>query len=348
MEAKLSKVVAEKVMERQEYLALIDATKDINFDLYQKMVFAGEKRTDALTVHDPMSHENIKTPIECSSKINQKLPPQSSQLTRSNKLTRGKRVIKKGGQFSVDVASNNINQNAALEKKEDEEEQSLHWAYSILMKEFHRRNNLREKNKVSSKKANEKLNSFLAFKKLKEEHQRKEKKKISSDKQKLDQSSLTKPVNIDNIKDSSNGNIDTNNAEELKEFKKVKTNTDGIAKKNVKKKSVEIINLQDQIQSKKKLVTESNETSRINQIFKSKTEKEKIKEARKTLHELTERAERKNREKELEGKMEEIGNTDKEAESNLRGKIKDDKPEKDAEDFSNNNMILNKSIDGKC
>ena len=188
----------------------------------------------------------------------------------------------------------------------------------------------------------------MAFKKLKEEHQRKEKKKISSDKQKLDQSSLTKPVNIDNIKDSSNSNIDTNNAEELKEFKKVKTNTDGIAKKNVKKKSVEIINLQDQIQSKKKLVTESNEASRINQIFKSKTEKEKIKEARKTLHELTERAERKNREKELEGKMEEIGNTDKEAESNLRGKIKDDKPEKDAEDFSNNNMILNKSIDGKC
>ena len=38
-----------------------------------------------------------------------------------------------------------------------------------------------------------------------------------------------------------------------------------------------------------------------------------------------------------------ICNTDKEAESNLRGKIKDDKPEKDAEDFSNNNMILNKS-----
>ena len=188
----------------------------------------------------------------------------------------------------------------------------------------------------------------MAFKKLKEEHQRKEKKKISSDKQKLDQSSLTKPVNIDNIKDSSNGNIDTNNAEELKEFKKVKSNTDGIAKKNVKKKSVEIINLQDQIQSKKKLVTESNEASRINQIFKSKTEKEKIKEARKTLHELTERAERKNREKELEGKIEEIGNTDKETGSNLRGNFNDDKPEKDVEDFSNSNIILNKSVDGKC
>ena len=110
----------------------------------------------------------------------------------------------------------------------------------------------------------------------------------------------------------------------------------------------EIINLHDKIQSKRKLVTESNETSNINQIFKSKTEKEKIKEARKTLHELTERAERKNREKELEGKMEEIGNTDKETGLNLRGNFNDDKPEKDAEDFSNNNMILNKSIDGKC
>ena len=348
MEAKLSKVVADKVKERQEYLALIEATKDLNFDLYQKMVYAGEKRTDALTVHDPISHENHKTPIECNSKINPKHPPQNSQLARNNKLTRGKRGIKKGGQFSDNVASYDINQNVALEKKEDEEEQSLHWAYSILMKEFHRRNNLRGKNKVSSKKANDKLNSFLAFKKSKEEHQRKEKKKGSSDKQKLDQSSLTKPVNIENIKDSSNGNIDTNIAEELKELKKVKINTDGIAKKNATKKSVEIINLQDQIQSKKKHVTESNETSSINQIFKSKTEREKIKEARKTLLELTERAERKNREKELEGKMEGIGNTDKETETKLRRNINGDKPEKDSEDFSNNNIILSKSVDGKC
>ena len=122
VEAKLSKVVADKVLERQEYLALIDATKELNFDLYQKMVFAGEKRTDALTVNEPMPQANLKTSIECNSNFNPKLPPQNSQSTRNNKLARGKRGIKKGSQFSIDSASNNINQNVAMEKREDEGE----------------------------------------------------------------------------------------------------------------------------------------------------------------------------------------------------------------------------------
>ena len=303
------------------------------------MVSAGEKRTDALSVNEPISQENLQNLDDGNSNINTKVQPQNNQSIRNNKSVKGKRSFKKGSRLGVDVTSSNVSQNVLPEKEEDEEEQSLHWAYSILMKEFRRRNNLREKTKVSSKKANEKLNSFLAFKKLKEEHQKKEKKKKSGDKKKLDQTDIIKPENKDTVQDSLDGKTETNTAQESKESKKVKKEPDEKERKDTKKKSIEIVNLHDQIQSKRKLVTESNEISNINQIFKSRTEKEKIKEARKTLHELNERAERK--------KLEEINNTGEGMETKVKRTSNRMEQVEDAEGLSNNNLILSKNNAGK-
>ena len=308
MEAKLCKVVADKISERREYLALIDATKELNFDLYQKMVSAGERRTDALCVNEPSLSGIVKDQNSNNSITIKKPLNQSCQPVRNNKSARGKRSSKKGIHFSEKAENCNTNENVVNEEDQDEEEQSLHWGYSILMKEFHRRNGLRIKNKVTSKQANEKLKSFLAFKKLKEEHQKQANKKKGNGKKKKDESNLLLPESNETIKDPSNDKNETNKLVEVKELKKLNKETDEMLKKGSIKKNTEIVNVHDQIQSKKKKrVAESADTSSVNPIFKSKTEKEKIKEARKQLRELNERAERKIREKELQDQVEEDG-----------------------------------------
>ena len=309
------------------------------------MVTAGERRSDALSVNEPTNLANV--PIQASNNNNSssKLKNQNSHPMRHSNQSKGKRSVKKTSRINNEATSNDENQNITNETEIDEEEQSLHWAYSILIKEFHRRNDLRVKTKVTSKAANDKLKSFLAFKKLKEEHQKKEhKKKNGSIKKKSNELNL--PI-LHNKEDLSNDKNELKKADESEEVKEIKKETKEMVKQESKKKSVEIVNLHDQIQSKKKFVSESNEASNITQIFKSKTEKDKIREARKALHELNERAERKIREKELQDQMELDNLKNDEITIDLKENALDAKEVKDSNDFTRNNSILFKSETGK-
>ena len=94
-------------------------------------------------------------------------------------------------------------------------------------------------------------------------------------------------------------------------------------------------------------MSESNEASNITQIFKSNTEKDKIKEARKTLRELNERAERKIKEKELQDQMELDTLKDDETGIEVKEKSIDVNESKDSNGFIRNNSNLNKSETGK-
>ena len=311
------------------------------------MVTAGERRSDALSVNEPINLANIPISTCNNNNSNSNFKNQNTHPMRHSKQSKGKRSLKKCSRITNDIATNDENQNVTHEAEIDEEEQSLHWAYSILIKEFHRRNDLRVKTKVTSKVANEKLKSFLAFKKLKEEHQKKEHKKKGSMKKKPNESNLPSQENKDTTKGSANDENVLNKADEVKEQIEIKKETDKIVKKETKKKSVEIVNLHDQIQSKKKFVSESNEASNITQIFKSNTEKDKIKEARKTLRELNERAERKMKEKELQDQMELDTLKDDETGIEVKEKSIDVNESTDSNGFIRNNSNLNKSQTGK-
>ena len=87
MKSKLKNVVEKLQKERQEYLALIDATKDLNFELYQKMVSAGETRTGALFTNENTSSQTIETvsKIDIAPQV-PNIPPQQPKapITKTN------------------------------------------------------------------------------------------------------------------------------------------------------------------------------------------------------------------------------------------------------------------------
>ena len=263
------------------------------------MVSAGEDRAGALFTNDNNSTQNVKQdsppqPINIAPQQLQ-LPKtgNNNQPLRRVRSARGKRSIKKGKRVLELSESVPITDNDNEKVVQDEEEYSLNWAYDILVKEFNRRNEIRDKNVHTTKRANDKLESLLAFKKLKEQ------KKTLSSKSKRDDVIISDPCNnlpsegdpTTTVSSTSSGEINT--TEKAEESNTKHTDVGGKTKKGSTKRNVQILSLQDQIRSKKKLVAETSDVIHVNQIFKSNTEKEKIQEAKKALYVLNDRAEKK-------------------------------------------------------
>ena len=86
LKSKLADIVKNLIKERQEYHALIEETKELNYELYKMMISADENHSGALYKSDVLS----TTPEEiCTSKSDQNLNSEEKKLPL-NKTTKRK------------------------------------------------------------------------------------------------------------------------------------------------------------------------------------------------------------------------------------------------------------------
>ena len=279
VEEVLNKAMDSKLKDRREYLDLIEETKEINYDLYLKMMQADEKRQHALAQKD--KGENVAKPKSLQPKAHQDslmipdlLKAQTKPLRRV-KSTKPRRVTKKC-RAAKEAVIEEPDENAV----QDEEEIALAWAYTVLMKEFYRRNETRGKVNTIKKKANDKLEALWRFRKLKEKKKVEERKKNKERKMK----DMVKTAAVSKaISGSQNENKkDDKNAEEANDHNTLK-------KKGSFKRKVQVVNLQDQIKSKRKPGDDGDNPLAQDQLYRIKTEEEKVEEAKRVLRYLKER-----------------------------------------------------------
>ena len=267
-----------KLKDRREYLDLIEETKEINYDLYLKMMQADEIRQHAVAQKD--KGENVAKPIKLQEtlKIPDLLKVQTKPLRRV-KSTKPRRVTKK-----CIAAKEAVVEGSDENAVQDEEEIALAWAYTVLMKEFYRRNETRGKVNIIKKKTNDKLEALWRFRKLKEKKKVEERKKNKERKMKDMVKTVSTVSNF--ISGSHNGENenkkDVKNEEETNDHNTLK-------KKGSFKRKVQVVNLQDQIKSKRKPGDDGDNPLAQDQLYKIKTEEEKVEEAKKVLRYLKER-----------------------------------------------------------
>ena len=266
------------------------------------MVSAGENRAGALFINDNSSaqivkHDSPPQPINVAPQQLQ-LPNtgNNNQTLRRTRSSRGKRNAKRGKRVIELSESTPITDNNIEPVVQDEEESSLNWAYDILVKEFYRRNEIRDKNTHITTRANDKLDSFLAFKKLKEQKNKPSGKSNRDATNKSDVCNHLPSEGDPMTKASSKTTKEINKTGKIEESSTKNIDIRGKNNKGSTKRNVKIHSLQDQIRSKKKSVAEASDIIHVNQIFKSNTEKEKIQEAKMALYQLNKRAERKKNE----------------------------------------------------
>ena len=276
VEEQLNKVVEERLTERRDYMELIAETREINFDLYLKMVQADENRSDAY------SNEKKK-----DTKKKKLMIPQLSKGVgplRRAKSTRGGRVLKKKNVVAEEPTLVATNEDTDV-LQQDEEEVSLTWAYTVLMKEFYRRNELRDKVVITKKKTNDKLEALWRFRKLQVEKKNQEKKlEKERKKNELFQATALATSETSNIatKSKKNNKKGENGIEEADE-------PGGLKKKGSFKRKAQIFNIADQIDSKRRSNQDQHFTNARQTLYKLKTEEQKKEEAKKVLQYLKER-----------------------------------------------------------
>ena len=236
----LNQAMELKLQERREYLDLMEETKEINFNLYLKMVQAEETRTVAFAQKGNLGKNTKSINLPEKLKLPEVLKTQVRPLRRA-KSTRQPRVTKKCKSTKETVV-----EETDTVADHDEEEIALAWAYSVLMKEFYRRNELRGKVGTTKKKINDKLEALWRFRKLKEKKKTEERKKTKERKTKDMMKTATTVNTISSLQNGeSASNKDAKCAEEG-------NNLNVLKKKGSFKRKVQVINLQDQILSKRK------------------------------------------------------------------------------------------------
>ena len=329
MEQKLTLVLEQQKSERREYLALINATKDINLELYQMMKTAKNAENDKIgdvssnetnTSHQKMNkvlnekpsntlqvpnNNNISNHINNSSNTNNCYQNERSKLLKVPKspmrckspckspFTRKKfrKIPKKLIRPSQSLSIPTTDpDDGDNESDQDKEEVAIIWAHSVILNEFDRRCKLRTNNKEVAKRANDKLQAFHAFKRLQEEKEAKEKAKRMTIYKSLD-SNKPDIDSTENINNNQNNQESTLDSEINNDNKVVENNIE--AKEDDKK--IEVVFLQDQIDTEKK----KGHISMVSDIFNSNTEKGKMGEAQNILRRLDRVAEMK-RQKEKE------------------------------------------------
>ena len=279
MEDNLNKHIEEKLAERREYLDLIEETKEINYGLYLKMVQADEQRHGALfheekKISEPQILKEVKV-----EKTNQPLRRAKSTRSRRNP----KKTIKSSEQPNCVATTDNKD-----EVVQDGEEVAMTWAYTILINEFYRRNEIRDKMKKLKKTTNEKLEALWKFRKIQALTKKKNKKEEKERKQQelLKSAAISAAISAKAALKASKKNEKSENAtnEETPE-------SNGTKKRGSFKRKVQVINLQDQIEAKKKSTGDQNGESQEQPFYRVKTEKEKVEEAKKVLRYLKEKQE---------------------------------------------------------
>ena len=277
MEDVLNKAMDVKLKERREYLDLIEETKEINFDLYLKMVQAEETRANALCQKGNADKTSKTSKFSGTLKIPEILKDQEKPLRRA-KSTRQRRVTKK-----YKATKEAVVEEPDEVAEQDEEEIALAWAYTVLMKEFYRRNELRGKVGTAKKKINDKLEALWRFRKLKETKKKEERKK-NKDRKMKDMMKTASSVNA-----ISGSQIGANASK--KDDKNVEDGNDlnVLKKRGSFKRKVQVVNLQDQIMSKRKPIGDGSSPLVKEEFYKIKTEEEKVEEAKRVLKYLKER-----------------------------------------------------------
>ena len=258
------------------------------------MVSAEGKRDVAFFENDD-KESDVKTDTSHTS------PPATHQLKSSNenglsktprpiRSSRVKRNSKKNKRNAAKT-KNLLAVDSVVEIEKDEAEAGLYWAAEILLTEYNRRTEYRDKIEGKSKRMNQKLQSFLLFKKMQAEKKRQEEKK-KKDEEKIAKSIYDNLLEDDDKKagaeNTQKGSIAKNCDGNCKDF--VKGNDAKNAKENTEpsKRIVKIVKREDEI--KKSRNGKFVDLIQSNNIFESKAEKGKMKEAVQALCELNERA----------------------------------------------------------
>ena len=320
MEAKLNSVFEQRKKERREYLALINATKDIDFGLYQFIVTAKDAANDKTgnvssnetnarkhkrdvvpnnkssnTLQIPNNNNNNDYDSNNINIINnghqnerpkhlKEVPksPRSPMRRRSDSKKKIQKKSKKIIRPSDSLPIPTVDpEDTDNECYQDEEEVAITWAHSVLLKEFNRRCELHDRNKEATKRVNAKLEAFQTFKRLQDEQKKKEAKK------KAKEETIYKTLDSNKPELDFTRNINNNRNNEID---RVDSNLDndnkGVEDKTEATKDdvqkTEVVFLQDQIRTEE----QKGHKSMVSGIFNSNTEKEKIKEAEKVLKRL--------------------------------------------------------------
>ena len=334
MNTKLNGLVQQRRKDRREYLALINATKALNFGLYQKMSSAndvasnhsriasanvnntGKQKTNE-NFHDKPSNA-LKVPNNNISNDNnghsKSTNDRTKILNRSNSskgcksaVTKKKfqKISKKVIHGTKSLPSTSTNEDGKNEESDqDEEEFEITWAHSVLLKEFNRRCDLRHQNKGTNKRINHKLVAFQKFKRLQEEQRKKDAKKESKGETIYRALESNKPEYDTNTNIDDNENINENDLDPNSNHPncsiEIKTEDE---KEHLNDHKIQIVSLQDQIRKEK----DRSHISMVSGVFESDTEKEKIKEAKKVLRRLDKIAEvKKQKEKEEQERIRQI------------------------------------------
>ena len=258
------------------------------------MVSAEGKRDVAFFDNDD-KESDVKTDTSHTS------PPATLQLKPSNenslsktprpiRSSRVKRNSKKNKRNAAKT-KNLLAVDSVVEIEKDEAEAGLYWAAEILLTEYNRRTEYRDKIEGKSKRMNQKLQSFLLFKKMQAEKKRQEEKK-KKDEEKIAKSIYDNLIEDNNIKagveNGQKGSTVKNSDANCMDSVKGNGAKNDIEKKEPSKRIVKIVKREDEI--KKSRNGKFVDLIQSNNIFESKAEKGKMKEAVQALCELNERA----------------------------------------------------------
>ena len=319
MNTKLDGLVEQRRKDRREYLALINATKALNFGLYQMMSSANNAANNHSRIESASVNNTgkLKTKVGFDDKPSNVLQAPNNNIAINNNncnsntnndrskilniskspkgckstVTKKKfqKVSKKVIQGTKSLPSTFLNQdNKNDESNHDEEEVAITWAHSVLLKEFNRRCDLRHESKGTNKRINHKLVAFQKFKRLQEEQRKKDANNESKGEtiyRALESNKSEHDTNI-NINDNENVNENDLDPNAIHESASIETKIED-EKEHSNNHKIQIVSLQDQIRKEK----DRSHISMVSGVFVSDTEKEKIKEAKKVLRRLHEVAE---------------------------------------------------------
>lgn len=230
-------------------------------------------------------------------------PSNDNSLSKTPRPIRSPRVKRNSKKNKRNAAKtkNLLAVDSVVEIEKDEAEAGLYWASEILLTEYNRRTEYRDKIEGKGKRINQKLQSFLLFKKMQAE-----KKKQEEEKKKCEEKSA-KSIYYHLLEDTNKkagaengqkGSTVNNSDGNCKDSVKGNNAKNDMKKSEPSKRIVKIVKREDEI--KKATNGEFVDLIQSNKIFESKAEKGKMKEAVQALCELNERAKIKKMQERLE------------------------------------------------
>ena len=273
MQDTLKHMLEEKLQERREFRALIEQFRYTNTELYQKMAEAGETRNNVLC--------NKKAKWKLASVLPQEKNP---KLVKAISTLNAKTSKGKSSTIKAKVEPKVVDKAKVEEVLDENDEvvQSLKWACDILLKEHNKRREIRTKRGSVKRKARDKIQGAWAAKYLNEVNKKAKTKKA------VDvgiYENMKIPQEVDSKKDDLGALVD-----DIPKTMLTKSQYEDVESEDeepVSKGKTTIVNLQKQLASRCK---EGKNASRSSgRDWASKTEEEKLNEAKRHLEWLQEK-----------------------------------------------------------